>query len=151
MPLKPQRAAVHPRSQRPTMRRVGRGKDLLVEVAGGATAPALARVAVREQLVRELAEPALYRLLLLVSEVVTNSVRHGGVDETGCVRVRAQIGDERIRVEVSDTGRQGQPHQRAPDLDKGGGFGLLLVDQLSERWGAEHDPDLRVWFEMAKN
>lgn len=80
---------------------------------------------------------------LLVSELVTNVIRHtpGG---RGVLRVRCN--SRVFRVEVEDDG-PGVPHQPVvPDRQQGGGFGLYLVDRLSDRWGVRDRTC--VWFEM---
>jgi hypothetical protein len=89
-------------------------------------------------------------LRLLVDEVVTNSVTHGGVGEDGRILLAIAVREDRIRVDAWDTGRQGTPQLRSPDVDGGHGFGLFLVSSIATAWGAEHDPALRVWFELAR-
>jgi len=115
------------------------------------TAAGAARAALAERLDEAFAPARLEELRLLVTELVANSVRHGAVDERGVVVVEVELLDDRARVQVSDSGRQGEPRMLPPDLDGGGGFGLYLVDRIAIRWGAEHDPGLRVWFELARS
>jgi hypothetical protein len=55
---------------------------------------------------------------------------------------------EVARVEVRDTGLQGEPRLRQPDLAGGGGFGMVLVERMSRAWGVEHEPGLVMWFEL---
>ena len=85
--------------------------------------------------------------LLLVSELVTNSVLHTDVDADAPVALTVQVADDRIRVEVSDPGSG-----FAPDADAAeGGWGLRLVEMLSMRWGVEpQGGGSLVWFEMAR-
>ena len=87
---------------------------------------------------------------LLVSELVTNSVRHGA--EAGdAIDVRARASSETVRVEVSDAGAGFVPPARpAPRLDDEdpGGLGLVLVDRLADRWGVARDGGTSVWFEI---
>lgn len=84
-------------------------------------------------------------LVLLVSELVTNSVIHGG--GTVPIEVGVTVG-ERLRVEVTDHGgsfRLGSLGRR-----RGGvGFGLYLVEHLADAWGMTMDGATRVWFELA--
>ncbi len=85
-------------------------------------------------------------LLLLVSELVTNSVKHGSHPD-GIVGVRVDVSAERIRVEVEDGGDGFAPP--APDEDPiGDGMGLRLVEDLSDRWGVTRSPETVVWFEL---
>ena len=78
---------------------------------------------------------------LLVSELVTNAVRHGAGDE---VTLALEVDDARVRVEVHDAGGQRPARREARGSE--GGYGLNLVATLAARWGA--DPDVGVWFEL---
>jgi anti-sigma regulatory factor (Ser/Thr protein kinase) len=85
-------------------------------------------------------------LVLLVSEVVTNSVIHGG--GTVPIEVSVMVGD-RLRVEVTDHGecfRVGSLGRRK----SGVGFGLYIVEQLADAWGMSIDGVTRVWFELSR-
>jgi anti-sigma regulatory factor (Ser/Thr protein kinase) len=88
-------------------------------------------------------------LRLLVTEVVTNGVRHGS--ERGPVGVAVAVGDENVRVEVSDCGRGfSPPDAPMPREDGSGGWGLQLVDRVATRWGVEITDTTCVWFELAR-
>jgi anti-sigma regulatory factor (Ser/Thr protein kinase) len=84
-------------------------------------------------------------LRLLVTELVTNSVRHA---ETTSVRLRVLIAGDVVRVEVTDAGRGFVPAPRAPAAGRVGGWGLYLVDRLADRWGVARDGLTRTWFEI---
>jgi anti-sigma regulatory factor (Ser/Thr protein kinase) len=86
---------------------------------------------------------------LLVSEVVTNALRHAGLDDSGSIALAVDVSHDRVRVEVADRGPGFDPGAlREPSVDQVGGWGLVLVEQLSDRWGVErNDPNL-VWFEL---
>ena len=89
-------------------------------------------------------------LRLLVSEVVTNAVRHAGMAAGDTIRLEIADGaGGRLRVEVSDSGRGFTPKQRDLDLEKPGGWGLYLVQELADRWGVETGGRTLVWFELA--
>jgi anti-sigma regulatory factor (Ser/Thr protein kinase) len=93
-------------------------------------------------------------LLLLVSELVSNCVRHAGLAENERIRLRARRRDEDCAyVEVCDRGRSGRvPAKRAEGADalEPGGLGLVLVDEMADRWGvACNDGETCVWFELA--
>jgi len=87
-------------------------------------------------------------LRLLVSEVVTNAVRHGGNGHD--VEVNLHWNAE-VRVEVSDHGDGFTPHPRLGALDEPGGFGLYLVGRLAERWGVETSEGTTVWFVLRRH
>jgi transcriptional regulator with XRE-family HTH domain len=89
---------------------------------------------------------ALHTALLLVSELVTNSVRHGPTTEGSTVGLFIGVGRDRLRVEVSDGSPQGA-RPRTPTEE--GGYGLALVSELSTRWGAGREDGHNVtWFEL---
>lgn len=88
-------------------------------------------------------------LRLLVTEVVTNGVRHGS--ERGPVGVSVAVGEDKVRVEVSDSGRGfSPPSAPMPRTDGTGGWGLQLVDRVAAAWGVEVDGTTSVWFELAR-
>jgi anti-sigma regulatory factor (Ser/Thr protein kinase) len=89
-------------------------------------------------------------LRLLVSEVVTNAVRHAGMDPDDTILLEIADGaGGSVRVEVSDSGSGFIPKQRDPDLERPGGWGLYLVEELADRWGVETGGRTLVWFELA--
>lgn len=91
-------------------------------------------------------------LLLLVSELVSNSVRHAGLGDDERIRLRARCDDRCAYVEVCDRGHSGRvPAKRTHgDALEPGGLGLVLVDEMADRWGvACTDHETCVWFELA--
>jgi len=90
---------------------------------------------------RDTQEPAMS---LLVSEVVTNAVRHART----AFDVTLTMDGDTVRCEVRDDSPV-VPRPGRPGPDEGGGRGLLLVASLSTAWGVElHAPGKRVWFEL---
>ena len=88
-------------------------------------------------------------LRLLVTEVVTNGVRHGS--ERGPVMVSVGVTDDQVRVEVEDSGRGFSPPQAPmPRADGTGGWGLQLVDRVATSWGVDVQGTTCVWFELAR-
>jgi PAS domain S-box-containing protein len=104
----------------------------------------LARRRVRDTLV-EWGVTALSDVtVLLVSELVTNSLRYAH----GPIGVRMVRGTS-LLVEVSDP-LPDPPRERVADEDDEGGRGLQLVARTSRRWGTRHGPlGKTVWFELA--
>jgi anti-sigma regulatory factor (Ser/Thr protein kinase) len=92
-------------------------------------------------------------LLLLVSELVSNCVRHAGLRAGEQIRVRARTHADCAHVEVCDAGRSGRVPARRDDALAGlepGGLGLVLVERMADRWGVHRDEDETcVWFELA--
>jgi len=91
------------------------------------------------------------RAKLTISELITNSVRYSGAPGGGYAIVRLRLSDERLRLEVEDPGRGGAVVPRRADPIAGAGFGLHVVEALSERWGSERRAGgaLRVWAELS--
>ena len=89
----------------------------------------------------------MYAPLLLVTELVTNAIRHGA----GAVTMRAETTLETLRVSVHDAGAA-TPFMCHPHPMAESGRGLVLVDALSSTWGVTpHDEDGKtVWFEVAR-
>lgn len=88
----------------------------------------------------------LDNLRLLVTELVTNSVRHAGARN---VDLTVLAGLDAVRVEVSDDGPGFTPRPRGSDDDREGGWGLFLVQRLASRWGVLAGEDqTRVWCEL---
>jgi anti-sigma regulatory factor (Ser/Thr protein kinase) len=85
---------------------------------------------------------------LLLSEVVTNSVRHAGLGDDDAIEVVLEAG-EVLRVEVRDRGTGFDFAEPEPDPDRPSGWGLYLVEQLADRWGVEKGPPTTVWFELS--
>ena len=126
----------------------GSGEGFVFEVRSGPDAAVAARQAV---LASNGALPASVRadVLLLVTELVTNAVRHAGVGPEQPVRVGLRRLPQRVRVEVTDPGSGfARVHPRC-NGDESGGWGLLLVDRIADRWGAWPTASgTCVWFEV---
>ena len=102
----------------------------------------------RKEATRQLTEWGLEELAfiteLVVSELVTNAIRHAeGPIQLRLIRERALI------CEVSDGGATA-PHLRHPRTTDEGGRGLLLVSQFTQRWGTRFVPEGKViWAEQS--
>ena len=100
--------------------------------------------------------PGLDDVLLLVSEIASNAVRHtASGDHGGWFDVAVALDGHTARVEIADRGSSSEP--RIPGDDGGelgvdvltGGRGLRIVDALADRWGHGGDELGRVvWFEI---
>jgi anti-sigma regulatory factor (Ser/Thr protein kinase) len=108
-------------------------------------APAQARRIIADELASRLSAPVLDDVKLMVSELVTNGIVHGSTEPDAPVMLDLLV-NGKIRCRVLDRGRgfadaprrQGEP----------GGWGLHLVEQLSDRWGMRCSPQqTEVWFE----
>jgi anti-sigma regulatory factor (Ser/Thr protein kinase) len=136
---------------------LGTGHDGLIaatfEMALAPTdaAPGLARAELTAWLGRQLDGGALVdNARLLVSEIVTNSIRHAQVTTAQPLRLIVSLDASTLRVELHDTGTDGTVARRTPSRDDGaGGFGLDLVARVSSAWGVQRDGDgTTVWIEL---
>ena len=112
-------------------------------------APRTARAVVRRRLAGLLDDGVLADVELLVSELATNSVRHGLADEASPVRLELEIEPgQRVHVRWCDHGPGFGEVLDAPRQDGTGGYGLVLVERLASRWGTEREDGFCVWFEL---
>lgn len=123
------------------------------ELAGGPYAVTASRLALAG-LEDRLDPNILFDIRLLVSELVTNCVKHADVGPEESIALTIDIGDDRVKVSVVDEGPGFEPPgspltERAAEA--GSGWGLFLVDQLSEAWGVERDAGATVWFELNRH
>jgi anti-sigma regulatory factor (Ser/Thr protein kinase) len=117
--------------------------EVLLRIPPAVDAPMRARAEVGAL---DLPRPAHDDVVLLVSELVTNCVVHADLDPGQEIDLRLLRRPRLVRVEVRDGGRgfadtliDGEPLS---------GFGLYLVEQLTDRWGVERDESTCVWFEV---
>jgi anti-sigma regulatory factor (Ser/Thr protein kinase) len=85
---------------------------------------------------------------LLVSELVTNSVRHVPTGMTEDIVLVVAHRDGHLRIEVLDHGPGFAFRPRVPGQDPGSGWGLHMLSTIASRWGVETDAGARVWFEL---
>lgn len=126
-------------------------RELSYELTGGPYAVTAARLALSEM--DELVEESLaFDVRLLVSELVTNSVRHAQIGPEDSIELRVQVGDQRVRVEVADHGPGFEPpvHDPSAEAARDSGWGLFFVTQLADSWGVD-GADGRVWFEIDRS
>ncbi|WP_245805275.1 ATP-binding protein [Amycolatopsis australiensis] len=88
-----------------------------------------------------LRETDLIDTLIVIGELLENAYVHGGGPLQ--LRLHHEHAPCRVTVAVADVGK-GEPRKRVPD--RGGGRGLMLVDQLCLDWGVSHHDDGKlVW------
>jgi anti-sigma regulatory factor (Ser/Thr protein kinase) len=115
-----------------------------IDIDRDLTAPAHARRAV-ETFGAVLDPTVVPDVKLLVSELVSNSVKYG---RDGQVRLTLRSEDpHHVHVEVVDQGVGFVPVARDRARTEPGGWGLHMVDALAERWGVR-EGSTHVWFEI---
>jgi anti-sigma regulatory factor (Ser/Thr protein kinase) len=88
-------------------------------------------------------------LSLLVTELITNAVRHGGAGPDRPLSLEVRRRDGRIRVQVIDPGTDFDPPSASTAIESSDGWGLFMVDRIAERWGVCRAPaGTCVWFEL---
>lgn len=119
-----------------------------LDVRCDAEAPALVRAALAE---REQLGWIIGDATLVASELVTNTVVHSRGSADHVLHVTVTVDADRLRICVENPGvlsGTASPLQMSEFADLG--VGLLIVDELVERWGAERDGGYRVWAELAR-
>jgi anti-sigma regulatory factor (Ser/Thr protein kinase) len=119
---------------------------LIVDIQRDRRAPAVARSAI-DSLTGQVNPDLVPDAKLLASELVTNSVKYGS---GGPVRLEIESQEpNHLRVEVVDQGSGFVPVARDRPRTEAGGWGLHLVEELSDRWGV-HEGSTHVWFELSR-
>jgi serine/threonine-protein kinase RsbW len=123
--------------------------QMRLELKRSVRAPAIARAAISEQL-EEFGVDGSYgqTVVLLVSEVVSNAVRHSSGPEEAPIAFAASIGPNGVRVAVTDAGVGFTPRRRDP-AQLSDGYGLYLLEKAATSWGVEDIDGTTVWFELA--
>jgi anti-sigma regulatory factor (Ser/Thr protein kinase) len=108
-------------------------------------APRDARQAIARFLARADVPQLIDDAQLLVSELVTNAVRHA----CGPITVHASFRDGFLHLEVTDSAVGAAPERRTAGVDDEGGRGMELVEKLSARWGWTTTENSKVvWLDL---
>ncbi len=75
---------------------------------------------------------------------------HGGASEEDQIELALSWNVDRVRLEVTDHGPGFQMIDPEPEPERPGGWGLALVETISDRWGIERGERTRVWFELGR-
>lgn len=129
------------------MRSDGQMAPVQLRVPLTAAAAATIRHAIGDALAGHVPNRTVADAQLVLSELVTNSFRHAGLDGRAVLRIAASLTGGVLRIEVVNDGRDGTVAVRPPTV-RGGGFGLNLVEMLSRAWGVERNGSTCVWVEL---
>ncbi|HEX2024967.1 MAG TPA: ATP-binding protein [Actinomycetota bacterium] len=121
-----------------------------MRLPASARAPAEAREAIA-RMELGLDRDELDAIRLLISELVTNSVRHAGLDPEDYIDLDVDVGSEAVRVSVTDPGSGFVSRPRDPSPAEPSGWGLFLVQRVADRWGVSTDGRTSVWFELRRS
>jgi anti-sigma regulatory factor (Ser/Thr protein kinase) len=129
-----------------------RGADLEERIAFElAATPEAGSAARRALLAGNGALPSSVRddVLLLLTELVTNAVRHANAGPDRTVRVELRQCSRRVSVAVRDEGAGFAQQAISFRRDESGGWGLFLVDRIADRWAVVPTATgTCVWFEI---
>jgi serine/threonine-protein kinase RsbW len=103
---------------------------------------------VLDGLTDELPDGRMRDVRLLVSELVTNAVRHANLGSGDVIELVIELAAHTLRVEVHDPGGGFVPSAPSPDPARPSGWGLYLVAELADRWGVDSADTTLVWFEL---
>ena len=102
-----------------------------------------------DRLVGLLPPAKLEDLRLVVSELVTNSVLHAGLSPEDRISLSVVVSAGSVHGRVCDPGLGFErPSKLSPRHRLRGGWGLPIVERISDRWGVEKDAHVCVWFEI---
>ena len=122
-----------------------------ISLPPGPRAPGAARVVVDHCLSGLVTQRVIHNAVLLVSELVTNSLDHGELGAGDSVLVSVYLATDRLHLEIQNPGVAGVVAASRDGRESGqGGFGLDLVDLLASRWGVIRNTNTSVWFEMGR-
>jgi anti-sigma regulatory factor (Ser/Thr protein kinase) len=122
-------------------------KSLRLSTAGGPRAPERVR-AWLQGAATGLSDELERNLTLLTCELVNNSVLHGRAGDKDVIEVELAALASGVRARVSDSGPGFAPAARDRPIEEPGGWGLVLVQRVANRWGVEHGERTCVWFEL---
>ena len=112
--------------------------EMTLNLEPNEAAPRLTRS--RLEHMRELLEPRFEDVRLVLSELVSNSVQH---TKSKSLHVRIAADTEVVRLEVQDEGSGFDFEKQASD-----GFGLRILDTITDRWGISEGERFVVWAEL---
>jgi anti-sigma regulatory factor (Ser/Thr protein kinase) len=117
---------------------------LHIDIPRDARAPGRARRAV-EAFADDLGTAVAADVKLMVSELISNSVKYGGAGAISLALRSQEPGH--LHAEVVDGGGRFVPRERDRPTTEVGGWGLYLVETLADRWGVR-EGGAHVWFEI---
>ena len=113
-----------------------------------ATAAGRARAKIEEDLTPVLAPHRLDDARLMVTELITNAIRHAPPEADGSIVLEIEREPGVVRIIVRDGGSHMDLNELTFHTQADGHYGLFVVDALADQWGFSIDGDKGVWFEV---
>ena len=126
---------------------IGRGQVRTIRAPWGASTVTRVRQAVVTDLrARDLTEQTIDEAEIVVSELMTNAIRHARPLADGCLRVRWKVRGEVVELEVTDGGGDTAPVPAPAAVWVSSGRGLRIIRSLAHEWGVSEDKGAQtVW------
>ncbi|WP_353952081.1 ATP-binding protein [Knoellia sp. S7-12] len=116
---------------------------------GPSTVTRVRHAVVADLRARDLAEKTIDESEIVVSELMTNAIRHARPLADGCLRVRWKVRGEVVEVEVTDGGGDSVPVPAPASVWVSSGRGLRIIRSLAHEWGVDDDKGAQtVWAAM---
>lgn len=122
--------------------------ETMLRLPRSVDAPRMARKCVQRQSGEQLRRSERELVEILMTELVTNAVTHPPADAGGSVNVHFSVTPDLVRVAVHDPGEGFREADLNRPRSQPGGYGLIMVDRGSSRWGSTRDDGNCVWFEL---
>ncbi|MEO6020871.1 MAG: ATP-binding protein [Knoellia sp.] len=129
---------------------IGKGQVRTIRAPWGPSTVTRVRKAVVADLrARNLAEQTIDESEIVVSELMTNAIRHARPLADGCLRVRWKVRGEVVEIEVTDGGGDSVPVPAPAAVWVSSGRGLRIIRSLAHEWGVGEDKGAQtVWAAM---
>jgi anti-sigma regulatory factor (Ser/Thr protein kinase) len=122
-----------------------------ISLAPNDSAPTRARRAL-EEIGGDLDEGVRERSSVVISELVTNCIKHAGLSELEQIEVEIAVRPDLVRVGVTDPGDGFEiVAQRPGEEDGSGGWGLWLIERMTDRWGVDFSHNTNIWAEIDRS
>ena len=142
-----------PAARAPAARELGVLPEVSLTVPHERTGVRLARHAFADQMagVVDVADEAREDAMLVLSELVSNAVKHAAPLPSGEIAVRWSVQADVLHIEITDGGASTRPTVATAALSSLGGRGLDIVRTVSTQWGVtEGAGSVTVWAEVPR-
>jgi anti-sigma regulatory factor (Ser/Thr protein kinase) len=120
-------------------------------IAGSVDASATTREVLDGWLSAAVGEDTANAVRLAASELATNAVRHGRLPPDTEMRLLVDVDDRTVRVALEQPTSATGAAVVAPEDRRLGGFGLAIIDSMTDAWGVDAGPPGSVWFEVDRS